>query len=221
MTRLFILTDIDGIWIHSDQRRYLKLSDKFLRAHKLDKDKIKIADSFFNKFRNYARVGLIDYKNLIEIYFKIIDPKRYKMLSKEYIEFERKIIKKYLSPDKYALTTLRKLKKLGIKLIGISDYIKPSKIRREELKILKIGKYFDKIYTSHDLGCEKPKAFEKFTNSNKRIIFIGHDDDELIGAKKYGLFVIGLNNKQADINIKSLKEIPNILRGVKLWNQLW
>ena len=212
MTRVAILTDIDGIWIHSDHKKYIKLSNKFLLMHKLDGNKIKIADNFFNKFRNYARVGLIDYRNLIEIYFKIIDPKRYKILSREYMEFERKIIKKYLFPDKYALTTLRKLKKLGIKVIGISDYIKPSKIRREELKTLKIGKYFDKIYTSHDLGCEKPKAFEIFTKPNRKTIFIGHDNDELIGAKRYGFFVIGLNNKHGDINIKSLKKLPEILK---------
>ena len=211
MTKLTILTDIDGIWIHSDHKKYIELSDKFLSMHKLDRNKIEIADNFFNKFCNYARVGLIDYRNLIEIYFKIIDPKRYKKLSKEYMKFERKIIKKYLFPNKYALTTLRKLKKLRIKVIGVSDYIKPSKIREEELKILKIGKYFDKVYTSHDLGCEKPKAFDIFTKFNRKTIFIGHDNDELIGAKRCGFFVIGLNNKHADINIKSLKNLPKIL----------
>ena len=208
--KLILLTDIDGVWINSNVGIYRKLSDDFLSKNKINKTKIKIADEFFKEFKKYARVGLIRYKNIIEIYFKIVDNKRYKKLSKEYIKFEKRIIKRYLSPKKNAKTILKELKRIT-RIIGVSDYIKPSRVRKEELKQLGLLKYFDKIYTSHDLHCEKPESF-KLSSKNRKIIFVGHDNDEIIGAKNNGFLTIGLKNKHADIKINSLKELPKILK---------
>jgi len=62
--------------------------------------------------------------------------------------------------------------------------IKPSKLKKEELKVLGISKYFDKIYSSHDLKCEKPEAFKHFKNLVDKAVFLGHDDDEILGAMR-------------------------------------
>jgi FMN phosphatase YigB (HAD superfamily) len=118
----------------------------------------------------------------------------------------------FLKLDKNAKNVLRKLKKMGIKIIGITDAIKPSRLKKEELKVLGISKYFDKIYSSHDLKCEKPEAFKHFKNLVDRAVFLGHDDDEVLGAMSYGFLTIGLKNKRANITMKSLNRLAETLK---------
>ena len=103
---------------------------------------------------------------------------------------------------------------MGVKIIGITDSIKPSKLKKEELKVLGILKYFDKVYSSHDLKCEKPEAFKYLKHLTNKSVFLGHDDDEILGAMRFGFLTIGLNNQKADIFIKSLNQLPQILSKI-------
>ena len=48
-------------------------------------------------------------------------------------------------------------------------------------------------------------------NDSYKVYFLGHDDDEIIGAKKFGFLTIGLKNKNADIYISKIEELSNIL----------
>jgi FMN phosphatase YigB (HAD superfamily) len=206
-----------GIWILKNDKGYENLLKMFCKERNLDfKIFYKKREDFLSKYRKLVRVGKINYYEFEEKIFKQIDKKNYKKLAREYIKFEIKNCKMFLKLDKNAKNVLRKLKKMGIKIIGITDAIKPSKLKKEELKVLGISKYFDKIYSSHDLKCEKPEAFKHFKNLVDRAAFLGHDDDELLGAMSYCFLTIGLKNKRANIMIKSLNQLAEILKRIEV-----
>ena len=99
-----------------------------------------------------------------------------------------------------------------------NDYwiFNPNKFKEmvNQLKTLGILKYFDKIYSSHDLMCEKPESFKYFKHLKNKAVFLGHDDDEILGAMRFGFLTIGLKNNKANIFIKSLNQLPQILSKI-------
>jgi FMN phosphatase YigB (HAD superfamily) len=211
-----LLTDLVGIWILKNDKGYENLLKKFCKEYDLNFEVLyKTREEFLSKYRKLVRVGKINYYEFEEKIFKQIDKKNYKKLAREYIKFEIKNCKMFLKLNKNAKNVLRELKRIGIKIIGITDAIKPNKLKKEELKILGILKYFDKIYSSHDLKCEKPEAFKHFKNLVDRAVFLGHDDDEILGAMSYGFLTIGLKNERANIMIKSLNQLAEILKRIK------
>jgi len=211
--KVILLTDVNDVWIKSDDNKYIEITNDFFIKHNISIKLVEKADrEIFLKLKKQVRKGKISYKKLMELYFKSIDAKNYRKLVREYFQFEKKIVRKWLKLVPYAKEVLMELKRSGIKIIAISDYIKPSKERKWELDTLGIGKYFDKIYTSHDLRKEKPEALKLFRPKRKELmIFLGHEDDEMV-CKKYGLITIGLKNLNADYTIKSLKELPGIIK---------
>ena len=212
-----LLTDLVGIWILKNDKGYENLLKKFCKEYDLNFEVLyKTREEFLSKYRKLVRVGKINYYEFEEKLFKQIDKKNYKKLAREYIKFEIKNCKMFLKLDKNAKNVLRKLKRIGIKIIGITDAIKPSKLKKEELKILGILKYFDKIYSSHDLKCEKPEAFKHFKNLVDKAVFLGHDDDEILGATEFGFLTIGLKNKKANTMIRSLKQLVEVLQKFRV-----
>jgi FMN phosphatase YigB (HAD superfamily) len=215
MKKPILLTDLLGIWILKNDKGYKKLLEKFCKEHNLNFENFyKTREEFLSKYRKLVRIGKINYYEFEEKLFKQIDKKNYKKLTREYIKFEIKNCKMFLKLDKNAKDVLRKLKKMGVKIIGITDAIKPSKLKKEELKVLGILKYFDKVYSSYNLKCEKPEAFKYFKNLVNKAVFLGHDDDEILGAMEFGFLTIGLKNKKANIIIKSLNKLPQVLRKI-------
>jgi len=215
MKKLILLTDILGIWVLNSNKGYKNLLKIFCKKHNIEFKKVlKIRGKFFRKYRKLARVGKISYHEFEEMFFKLIDKKKYKKLAREYIKFEIENCNMFLKLNKNAKEVLKKIKKMYIKIIGITDSIKPSKLKREEIKTLGILGYFDKIYSSHDLKCEKPEAFKHFKNLVSRAVFLGHDDDEILGGMSFGFLTIGLKNKKANILIKSLNQLPEILTKI-------
>jgi len=215
MKKPVLLTDIVGIWVLNSDKGYKNLLKKFCNKHNIEFKKVlKIRDRFFRKYRKLGRVGKISYYKLEETFFKLIDKKNYKKLAKDYVKFEIENCNMYLKLNRNAKEVLRKIKKMGVKIIGITDAVKPNKLKKEELKVLGILKYFDKVYSSHDLKCEKPEAFKYFKDLVDRAVFLGHDDDEILGAMRFGFLTIGLKNKKANILIKSLSQLPQVLNKI-------
>ncbi len=213
--RLTVITDLEGIWIKNDKKSYIELTDKFFLEKNISLKIVERVDKFiFPKILKAGRRGEISYKKVIEKYFKEISPRNYKKLSREFINFENRIIKRYMKLCKNAKAVLSKLKQYPVFLICLSDTMYSIKKLRAILKTLGINEMFDKVYTSNYLKCEKPEAFKKLKlNINKKPVFIGHDQDELQGAKKYGFITVGLNSK-ADYVINSITEIPKIIEGL-------
>jgi len=215
MKKLVLLTDIVGIWVLNSDKGYENLLKKFCKRYNIEFKKVlKLRDEFFRKYRKLARVGKISYYELEEMFFKLIDKKNYKKLARDYIRFEIDNCSMYLKLNRNSKEVLRKIKKIGVKIIGITDAVKPTKLKKEELRTLGILKYFDNVYSSHDLKCEKPEAFKYFKDLVDRAVFLGHDDDEILGAMRFSFLTIGLKNKKANILIKSLSQLPQVLNKI-------
>lgn len=215
MKKLVLITDITGIWVLKSDKGYENLLKKFCKKYNIHfKKALKLGSNLLTRYRKLVRIGKIDYYEFEEMFFKMIDKKNYKKLAREYIKFEIENCKMFLKLNENAKDVLRKIKKMNIKIVGVTDSIKPSKLKKEELKTLGISKYFDKIYSSHDLKCEKPEAFKYFKNLVNKAVFLGHDDDEILGAMRFGFLTISLKNNKANIFIKSLNELPQILSKI-------
>jgi len=90
------------------------------------------------------------------------------------------------------------------------------------MKILKIGgidKYFYDIITSYDIKMEKPESFKYVLEKYGNFIFLGHEDDEIIGAKNLGIKTIGFKNKNADIKIEKLNELLEIFENLRKFDR--
>ena len=215
MKKLVLITDITGIWILKSDKGYENLLKEFCRKYNINfKRTLRAGNELLAKYRKFVRIGKISYYEFEEMFFKMIDKKNYKKLAREYIKFEIENCKVFLKLNENAKDVLRKIKKMNIKIVGVTDAIKPSKLKKEELKTLGILKYFDKIYSSHDLRCEKPEAFKYFKNLVNKAVFLGHDNDEIVGAMRLGFLTIGLENNKANIFIKSLNQLPQILSKI-------
>ncbi|HIQ49640.1 MAG TPA: hypothetical protein EYH56_00430 [Nanoarchaeota archaeon] len=214
--KLVLITDLEGVWIRNDKNAYIKLTNKFFLRNGINLKKVEAVDrEVFPKLAKMGRVGELKYREVIEKYFEALKVRSPKKLAKEFISFEKKILKKYLKLIPFAKKVLKEIKNLGIFLVCLSDSMYSCNELRNILKELGIAKYFDIIYTSNHLKCEKPEAFKvlikKLKLKNKKVIFIGHDNDELLGAKEFGFITIGLKNENADFIVENLKEIPKLI----------
>jgi HAD superfamily hydrolase (TIGR01509 family) len=120
-------------------------------------------------------------------------------------------------------TTLRAIKNAGIMNIIMTDNEKPEElVRTEVLRRFSIDSLIDRIYTSFDHGMTKPDPsfFSLILTALKlkrsEAVFVGHDIDEINGAKRFGLTVIEFNNylnNKTDADYR-IGEFPGILETV-------
>ncbi len=218
MKRLVLLTDLNGVWYYRDKKVYRKLTKRFLINKGLSVSKFeKLDETLWPKLKKKVRKGKISYDKALEIFFKHFKKHGYKKLAKDYIKFEESIWSKYFRLNKNSKRVLASLKSKGIVIVGISDSVYSLKRIKKLLKKLGIGKYFDKVYTSNYLKLEKPEAFKLILKrfDKNLVVFLGHDDDEILGAKKFGIKTIGLKNRNADFYIKNISEVPKIILKIK------
>ncbi len=214
-----IVTDLNGVWLEKDRKKYLELTDAFFEKFSIDRKTVKkIDEKIFPRLARLARKGRMSYRELIEEYFKSTGRKDYRRLAKEFIRFEKSITKKYFRVKPDAKNVLFSLRKTGSPLICVSDSLFSVRRLRGILKELGIDRFFDGVYTSSHLKSEKPEAFEvlelKLNLRKKPVIFIGHDDDEIIGARNRGYVTIGINSENSDFRVSDLSEIPGVVSRI-------
>jgi len=95
--------------------------------------------------------------------------------------------------------SLKTLSQNGVKLAVRSDTESTGAKVRSRVKRFRIEHYFDAVVTSYDIGHVKPEP-EAFLHALRALeshaagaAFVGHDLDEMIGAREVGLDVIGYN----------------------------
>lgn len=125
------------------------------------------------------------------------------------------------TPFDGVVDTLARLKKNGIKLVVLSDTESTSRKVRDGLRNIGIGQYFDAVLTSFDIGYIKPQpeaystALSEIGAQKENTLFVGHDKDELDGAKNFGLATIAYNSPQnvkADHIIEDFRDISKITK---------
>jgi FMN phosphatase YigB (HAD superfamily) len=205
--KIILLTDLTGIWLDVNKSNYERFINEILTNFGIKKR----AD--WNKYSKLARIGKITYAKALKLWLKDCGLED-KFLERKFIKEEKRKIKKFLVFRNRGI--LRKVAK-EFKIIALTDSSRSSKEIKEILKIGKMDKYFHRIISSHDLKKEKPLSFFPIIKRYNRnfLIFLGHDDDEIIGAKKLGIVTIGLNNQNADYKIKNLSELYRIIKNIK------
>lgn len=95
--------------------------------------------------------------------------------------------------------TLERLKAVGIRMAVLTDSESPAAAIEARLVKLGIGSYFSAVVSSADLKQTKPArvcyatAVERLRLTPAQTAFVGHDNDELVGARRAGLAVVAIH----------------------------
>lgn len=116
--------------------------------------------------------------------------------------------------------TLSQLDEMGLRLGVLSDTESPGHRIRATLDSLEIGCHFAAVISSRDIGHAKPEraAFEAailaMGISREACAFVGHEAEELDGARNSGLYTIAFNastDAKADTYLKKFADLTTIV----------
>jgi HAD superfamily hydrolase (TIGR01509 family) len=209
-----IVFDAGGVLYKGSQKIVDEAIKKFLKKHGIND--LKKSNEVWSKIEKHVTIGKINLREAHEKWLEGIGLS--KTLADEWAEVDKKEIWEKFKKTPGINKLLKKLKKEYI-LAVLSDTIESKQEKIQKMEIVGVNhKFFDEIFTSHDLGTCKPskKAFHaalrKFSVKPKETLFVGDACDELKGAKKIGLVTIGHKCGCGDYNIKRLHEIHKILQ---------
>jgi len=87
---------------------------------------------------------------------------------------------------------------------------------------LKKDEHYDEVFLSNSMGYAKPhpRAYEivlsRFKAKPHETLFVGHDEDEIEGAKRLGIRTISFKGcRGADFYIEDLREVLSIAKALK------
>jgi len=199
-----LISDLDGIWIKTNHKIFEEINKKLTNK--------KIDESELIKLKKLAGVGKLSSFKMGYLIYRKMGFENFIKLRVNFRRLEIKNANKIYKVLPHSKEVLNKLKRKKLKIIILTD--SPNESCYLKLLLGKIGllKYFEEVFSSHDLGMEKPHGFKCFTflKNQYDVYFLGHDDDEIIGAKKYKFKTIGLKNSNADIIIRNIKELTEI-----------
>jgi putative hydrolase of the HAD superfamily len=117
-------------------------------------------------------------------------------------------------------TTLARLDDMGLRLGVLTDTESTEARIRATLDSFDIGRHFDAVVSSRDIGHAKPEraAFEAAVHAMGVAVagcaFVGHDPEELDGAKSVGLHTIAYNHADgvtADVHLKDFSDLISVV----------
>lgn len=114
--------------------------------------------------------------------------------------------------------TLERLQAVGLKLAVLTDSESPAATIEARLAKLGIGSYFSAVVSSADLKQTKPArvcyatAIERLGLTPKQTAFIGHDNDELIGARRSGMPVVAIHYERNAVAEVFLRRFDGLLQ---------
>ena len=129
---------------------------------------------------------------------------------------------------------LAKLKNAGLTLAILSDTRTEPEKTYEHLTEIGLKEFFEpkQVITSSTIGYVKPdpcayQAALTAVNVNKgEAVFIGHSNDELRGAKDYGLWTIGVpflaevRPENTHTIVPTIREVPKLVLEDRAWMKL-
>ena len=130
----------------------------------------------------------------------------------------------YCDPSEPGLKdNIQKIKRLGFYTAVLSDTVHAKSELELMLSSAGIGGLFDEVAVPADTGYAKPSreaylaALEPFKADPENAIFVGHDAEEIRGAKLTGMLTFSYKEKirEADYSIKDFNELFISLRKMK------
>ncbi len=209
-----IIFDIDGTLIEWKDKYNYKVNEA------LDELKIKYtkeeAKKLLEAFNNYENENLIfNIENMYKFIISYTNKKYPKEIVTKVLEKWGNCVPKKI--DAEIINTLEYLKE-KYELVILTDWYKKPQLNR--LRLLKIDKYFSKIFTSENAK-RKPykEAFLQTIEDLKpeECVMVGDSlDRDIIGAKNVKIKPIWLNKKEVKldfecIQIRKIEDLKNIL----------
>lgn len=223
-----IFIDLDRTLWDFDANSKETIQELFLKYKVNEKSNF---EEFFLVYKNINDKLWEDYRNK-QIEKDILIWKRFYLSQKHFgienIDIAKNFGEDYLtiSPQKtklipYAIEILEYLHK-SYNIFLVTNGFK--EVQYLKIKNTNLEQYFDKVFTSEEVGCNKPNpcyfdfVIEKTKSNPAESVMIGDDINvDIIGAKAKGLKTIWCNFSNAsskdspDFEVKSLLEIKNIL----------
>ena len=209
-----IIFDEDGTLIKWDKKYDLKVNEA-LKELNIKYTK-KEANSLLEAFNNYENENLIFNIEKMSNFINKYTNKKYPK------EIVTKVLEKWGTcvPKKIDSKVINTLEYLNTKyeLVILTDWFKKPQLNR--LKLLKIDKYFTKIYTAeHTKRKPYKEAFQQAIENLKpeECVMVGDSlERDIIGAIKLKIKPIWINEKEEKINfeciqIRKIEELKSIL----------
>lgn len=111
--------------------------------------------------------------------------------------------------------TLREIRSRGVRVGMLTNSIHPAKVKTQWLKTAGVDDLFDLLLSSVEEHCKKPSPefFQRFAMRlalpSEHVAFLGHDQEEIEGAREAGLVAIALACPlaPADFHIQRFREL--------------
>lgn len=112
-------------------------------------------------------------------------------------------------------STLAELRARGVTVAMVTNSVHPAAVKRRWLEHARISHLFNLIVSSVDEGCRKPspEIFRQFAAKvslrPECTVFVGHDVNEVMGAKEAGMITVCLRCScpKADYEVQRLAEV--------------
>lgn len=207
-----------------DWKKAFEVFDGEMRKF-FEKHDVKLRDDY-NKLWNTEDIGIaassgrIDLEEAQRRQMKLLG-----MADEFFGEFKEDVDKKVLSmlklKDPEAKEAITQLKKDGYKVAILTDSPHRTGTQHEMLATIGMSDIFDGIFVSCEIGHMKPDkeayiaVLDAFKLKPSEAVFVAHDEDELVGAKKVGIKTISYKGHDSgDFSVESLKEISDVLKNL-------
>lgn len=192
-----------------------KLFENFLKKNN-SKFSLITAGKLWSKIQKVAEKNKLNSKDAKIIYLSEL---RLSECINEYEEIESKAMEKAERLDQDGPKVLELLKKSYI-LSVLSDTTRKPKELRAFLNRIGFDNIFDTIFTSSSIHFAKPdprsyyKVLDHYSLNPEEALFIGHDDEELEGAKNIKMNVIAYSIQHKNcLSINKLTELITIMKN--------
>jgi len=171
------------------------------------------------KFKAYVRI--VTPAEMYQTIFEIIGIHISATAARRFTD-QMDMVLSQVTPTPSAASTLRALKSAGIQTCILTDSFYSSKQKRPWFEQMGLGTLFDFMISSFDTKFLKNTAeayracLSLMKTSPSETIFVGHQEYEMVGARKAGVRTIALTpiatpGIHADYLIDSLEELPGLL----------
>jgi putative hydrolase of the HAD superfamily len=208
-----VLFDADGV-LYYRRTKDVELNT-FIKNH--GQNCSAVTEAEINLLRHQAFTGQLtfkEYKIAILKLYGITDPRLLEQgLQKAFREKDKVL---YFSNT---LDTLKALKDRNYYLGIVTDTTQPLHLKIEKLERGGFGHLWDSIIPSNEVGVQKPDsriyhmALKQLGIQPEQALFVGHNSNELQGARKTGLKTVAFNydhDAQADFYIQDFSELANL-----------
>jgi len=213
-----VIFDSGNIILNFEPNAIDKFIEKFYSKYDVD---MKFQNKLWKKYEHKVMTGKISHLKANQLVVKQLGLPL--SVAKKFKKEDEKFWINATSLFKGEKETLRRLKKDGYKLAILSDAVYTARDKRKIYKNLGINDFFDRYFTSKDIGYAKPhpKAYRRVLKSFKvkptNAVFVCHSLDEIQGGKRAGMKVICFGDehaKKAHYHAKKFSDIYQIIQEI-------